>query len=300
VVAQQRRERWLHGAALPASRKRKSMKVFTFFYNRYDTATTSRALADCGIPHYVMIHSQSDLEKFKAGKTIHGQPVVTNNVKGLTHQRNSALEMMEKGEWAAFLSDDFIKIRSFPYSWIVSKTMSIEITDQNQEKFRLKKKHDISLAEMFRFFPKLIEIAEKNNIHLIGFGLHENPRNLKNKFSTRGLADGRFWLVKKNSYKFDPNVQSIDDYAWTAENLVRHKNVLILNWTLPFFGRYTPGGYGTRSDRTEMRKKECEYLVKKYDPILRFAEKVGHEKGTHIKLVASDGNILAARKRFGL
>lgn len=276
------------------------MKVFTFFYNRFDTATTSKALSENNINHTVLIHSTDDLQKFIKGNTIHGKAVVTNNGKGLAYQRNSALDMMDYGEWAAFLSDDFIKIRSLPLKWILSKTQSIDITRQNQQTFRLKKEHEISLADMFTLFPKLIEIAEKNNIHLIGFGLHDNPQNLRNKFTNRGLADGRFWLVKKNTYNFDPQAQSIDDFAWTAENLVRHRNVLVLNWTVPFFDRYTAGGYGTQSERAQMRIKECAYLVDKYNPIIRIADKIGHQYGTHIKLIASDGNIATARKRLNL
>ena len=66
------------------------MKVFTFFYNRFETATTSNALYDNGIDHYVMIHSEQDLAKFKEGGTLKGKPIVTNQRKGLAYQRNCA------------------------------------------------------------------------------------------------------------------------------------------------------------------------------------------------------------------
>lgn len=205
------------------------MKVFTFFYNRFATATTSKALSENGIDHTVLIHNDNDLAQFVKGGTIHGDAVVTNNGKGLAYQRNTALDMMDLGEWAVFMCDDFQKIYSFPKEYITSQTRKIVVTQQNQHIYRFRQHNEISLKEMFTFFPKLIELAEHNNIHLIGFGLHDNPRNLQNKFTTRGLADGRFWLVKKSTYKFDLNAQLIDDVAWTAENLVRHKNVLVLN-----------------------------------------------------------------------
>lgn len=279
------------------------MKVFTFFYNRYDTATTSKALRENGIEHNVLIHNADDLQKFVKGGTIHGKAVVTNNGRGLAYQRNSALDMMDIGEWAVFTSDDFQKIYSYPKEFILSKTTKIPVNFQNQNKYQLKKKDTISLKDMFEFFPKLIELAEANNIHLIGFGLHDNPLNLGNKFGTRGLADGRFWLVKKSTYKFDTQVQSVDDFAWTAENLVRHKNVLVLNWCVPYFARYSAGGYGTQTERYEMKKIECAYLAKKYDPLIRIAKKWQAKEeyeGGHIRLYASDGNISAVRKKFGL
>lgn len=274
------------------------MKVFTFFYNRFDSATTSISLHENNIDHYVLVHNEEDSAKFAAGKTIKGKEVITNNGKGLAYQRNSALDMMEDGEWAAFMCDDFQKIKSYSKEFIFSKTQRIEINNQNQNKYRLR--NEISLREMFSFFPKLIEVAENNNIHLIGFGLHDNPMNLSKKFTNRGLADGRFWLVKKSNYSFDENAQMIDDVCWTAENLVRHGNVLVLNWCVPYFSRYTAGGYGSTEARKQRRRQECAYLVKKYNPLIRFAEKSGWDTGTHIKLSASNNNILAARRNLGM
>ena len=132
---------------------------------------------------------------------------------------------------------------------------------------------------------------------MIGFGLHDNPLNLRNKFNTRGLADGRFWLVKKSDYKFDLKAQLADDVAWTAENLVRQGNNLILNWVVPYFKRYTAGGFGNKDERKILRKKECAYLVYKYQPLVRIAKKPKWDYGTHIRIYGSDGNIMAVRRR---
>ena len=274
------------------------MKVFTFFYNRFDTASTSKALNENAINHTVLVHTADDLQKFVKGGTIYGKAVVTNNGKGLAYQRNSALELMDINEWAVFMCDDFQKIKSYPKEFIFSKTHSIGITQQNQNNYRLK--NQINLKEMFSWFPKLIDLAEKNNIHLIGFGLHDNPMNLKKKFGTRGLADGRFWLVKKSHYKFDLNAQLIDDVAWTAENLVRHKNVLVLNWCVPYFERYTAGGFGSTLERKALRMKECAYLVNRFDPLVKIAEKPNWDYGTHIRIYGTDGNIAKVRNKIGL
>jgi len=274
------------------------VKVFTFFYNRYDTASTSLALAQNSIDHTVLIHTTNDLQKFIKGQTIHGKPIVTNNGKGLAYQRNSALDMMDTGEWGVFMCDDFQKIKAYSKEFIFSKTQSIDINHQNQNKYRLK--NQVTLKEMFNWFSKLIELAEQNNIHLIGFGLHDNPMNLRKKFTTRGLADGRFWLVRKAQYNFDVNAQLIDDVAWTAENLVRHKNVLILNWCVPYFERYTAGGFGSTTERKALRMKECAYLANKFDPLVKIAEKPGWDYGTHIRIYGSDGNIATIRQKRGL
>ncbi|CAB4140197.1 hypothetical protein UFOVP405_23 [uncultured Caudovirales phage] len=275
------------------------MKVFTFFYNRYENASTSIALEANDIPHYVLIHKPEDYDKFKRYNTCRGEGIVTNNGKGLAYQRNTALDMMDTGEWAVFMCDDFIKIKSMPEEWILSSNQELPINFANQNKFRLKE-NGFNLKKMFALFPRLIELAERNRIHLVGFGLHDNPMNLRKKFNHRGLADGRFWLVKKAGYKFDTNAQLIDDVAWTAENLMRHRNVLVLNWLVPYFQRYTAGGFGSTTERLALRRKECAYLANKYNPLVKIAQKPGWESGTHIRLFGTDKNIEIVRKRNGL
>lgn len=275
------------------------MKVFTFFYNRYENASTSIALEANDIPHYVLIHKPEDYDKFKRYNTCRGEGIVTNNGKGLAYQRNTALDMMDTGEWAVFMCDDFMKIKSMPEEWILSSNQELPINFANQNKFRLKE-NGFNLKKMFALFPRLIELAERNHIHLVGFGLHDNPMNLRKKFNHRGLADGRFWLVKKAGYKFDTNAQLIDDVAWTAENLMRHRNVLVLNWLVPYFQRYTAGGFGSTTERLALRRKECSYLANKYNPLVKIAQKPGWESGTHIRLFGTDKNIEIVRKRNGL
>jgi len=277
------------------------IKVFTFFYNRFTDATTSLALKENGIEHNVLIHKEEDYIKFKEGGTIGGNPIITNQPKGLAYQRNAALDLMEKDEWAVFMCDDFQKILSYPIKEIMNKHTKINVTIENQSEYQLtNEKHKMSLKEMFTMFPRLIKLAEKNNIKLIGFGLHSNPLNLGRKFATRGLADGRFWLVKKSDYRFDENVQMVDDVCWTAENLIRHNNVLILNWTVPFFKRYTAGAFGSISERKEQRLKECKYLANKFNPLIRIANKANWDYGTHVRIYGSNNNIKKARLNNGL
>jgi len=207
---------------------------------------------------------------------------------------------MNAGEWAVFMCDDFQGIKSLPFEWITSNRKELPINPSTQNVFRLNQHKKPTLREMFSLFPTLTELADRNGIHLIGFGLHDNPRNLRKKFTTRGLADGRFWLVKKANYAFDIKAQLIDDVAWTAENLLRHRNVLVLNWLVPYFERYTAGGFGSTQQRKELRRQECQYLVNKYNPVVKFAKKPGWDAGTHIKLYATDNNIAIARKRNGI
>ena len=45
------------------------IKTFTFFYNRFEDATTSLALKENKIEHKVLIHKEEDYIIFKKGGT---------------------------------------------------------------------------------------------------------------------------------------------------------------------------------------------------------------------------------------
>jgi hypothetical protein len=275
------------------------VKTFTFFYNRYENASTSISLSDYEIPHYVLVHGEEDNRLFLDGGRYGNScesVFVTGNPKGLAYQRNSALSMMDHGEWACFMCDDFKSIKAYDEDIIVNGPKRLPITFANQSEYRLRKVR--SLRWLYDLFPHFISLAEQHGIQLIGFGLHDNPMNLSKCYTTRGLADGRMWLVKKDSFRFDIKAQLIDDVAWTAENLVRNGNVLVCNWIVPYFERYTSGGFGTKSERVDLRKRECTYLAGKYDPIVRLAIKPGWPEGTHLRIYASNGNIKKANDRL--
>jgi hypothetical protein len=78
------------------------MKVFTLYYDRYKTATTSKALHEANIDHYVMCHNNS--EKFE---NIYGEIVESNKPKGIQHNLNSCINLLEYNEWAIIMSDDY-------------------------------------------------------------------------------------------------------------------------------------------------------------------------------------------------
>lgn len=274
------------------------MQTFVFFYNRFTDATTSKALWKNGISHKVLIHSDEDRRKFDRGNTLYGEPIVTNNGRGLAYQRNSALDLMEDGEWAVFMVDDFQKVLSRPIEEIKSAKTELPVTIANQNQYGLKAKDEISLKQMWELFPWLIETAEAQAINLIGFGLHTNPLNLRAKFNYGGLSDGRMWIVRKTEMRFDLNAQLIDDVCWTAKNILRDGKVLNLNWTVPLFRRYTAGGFGSIASRLEMRRAECAYLEMAYGPLVRRAKKKGWEEGTHVRLYTSKNNIAETRKKW--
>jgi hypothetical protein len=230
-----------------------------------------------------MIHNENDYDKFVKGNTIHGTPIITNNPKGLAYQKNSALDMIEDGEWGVFMSDDFSVIKAFNFDRIkTDDKVSFDI--KNQKIFKYCDRP--TMAELYSIFPYLIKQAERLNIKMIGFSSNDNPRNVERKFGFKGLVDGRLFLVKKSKLRFDNNVNSIDDYYFTLLNIENNSNNLILNWISPEFQRYSVGGVGSKEARKEQKKADCAYLINRFPKLVKFAEKTGYDWGEHIKIIA--------------
>jgi hypothetical protein len=90
------------------------MKIFVFTWDRYETLTTPMMLDKENIEYILLCHSEEQKKEFiKAGRVNEKYIMATGKSKGLAFNRNVALDMMEEGEWAVFLVDDFIKILEF-------------------------------------------------------------------------------------------------------------------------------------------------------------------------------------------
>lgn len=275
------------------------MKVFTFFYNRFDTATTSIALDAAGIEHTVLCHSSEDADRFRASGTAKGKIIATQNGKGLSLQRNFALSMMRDGEWAWFLSDDFRRIFSLPEDFIRSKTSNIPVNMLNQEAFRLtKKEFETGIGSILKLGDLMSAFAEANGVHLVGLKSYTQPLVMNNKWQTRGLVDGRMYLVQKTKLRFDESIRVVDDYAFTAANYYHFGKTLSCNWILPEFERMSAGGWGDQIQRREIKIQDCRKLVSQFSPILGFKKKVGHLPDEHISFSVTKQNLAILRERM--
>ena len=83
------------------------MKIFIFTYDRFNEITTSRYFAQHD--HFVLCHSKQAKDKFLQSGNIFGEIIATEKTKGLSYNRNAALDMMQPNEWALFFVDDLIK-----------------------------------------------------------------------------------------------------------------------------------------------------------------------------------------------
>lgn len=259
------------------------MKTFVFAYDRYDTLTTPLLLESAGIDHIVLCHTDEQKEKFiKAGRVNPNRIIATGAPKGLAYNRNKALDMMSKGEWACFLVDDYINTQLLEGY----RDMTLEVLPVftgNTTFWGRKMYNKVGIKELYRVGVESMAFAERLKVNLVGFAGYHNPLFRKYKWKINALADGRCWFVRKTELRFDERAQMIDDVSWCAINIEQSGGVLINQWLEPLCSRYTAGGFGTVESRLEQRKAECAYLVGKHK-VIRYGKKKGWPPGSHIKI----------------
>lgn len=257
------------------------MKVFVFAYDRYDTITTSLMLEEDGVEHTVLCHTEEQKQKFiDGGRVRPDRLLVTGKDKGLSRNRNAALDLMEEGEWALFLVDDLTGV--YELSNYDKATSPLPIDYANQNYYRLRFKTKVSMAQFHRRAEEYAELCEANGAWLGGFTASEGALYRKKHYLTNVMCDGRAWVVRKSDIRFDENANCIDDYSFTAANIQRFGIIVVNQWIEPACKRYGKGGYGSKEDRMEQKIRECAYLVGKYPHLLAYRPKKGFPYGAHI------------------
>lgn len=260
------------------------MKVFVFAYDRYATMTTPVALSREGIEHTVLCHTEEQKQAFIQHATADEHRIIaTGQPKGISHNRNVALDMMNKDEWALFLVDDIKKISELR-NYDRVREPDLPITAKNQRVYAERFKNEITIRQFLRRCEELSRFTDARGGHLGGFCNIDNPLFRSKHYKYNTLADGRALVVRKTHLRFDENVHLQDDYCFTAMNLRAFGIVVINDWVLPDFERYTSGGAGTKQERMADKIAECDYLVKHYPEWIAIREKPGWPFGSHIAI----------------
>lgn len=260
------------------------MRTFIFTYDRYETITTPTFWEDAGLDYTVLCHSTDAAKQFiHHGRVNPTRIVATGEPKGLAHNRNAALEMMEEDEWAVFIVDD-LKSLTEVADYDTRRQDALQITTANQKQIAPTLKHKITADRFLDRCHQLAQGCEAVGAKLGGFCGIDNPLFRDRHWKFNALADGRCWVVQKSRLRLDTGAHSIDDYCWTAQNIDRFGVVVINQWVLPDCARYTPGGYGSIDERMPQKLKETRHLVQTYPHLIAYKDKKGHPPGGHVTI----------------
>ena len=230
------------------------MKIFLMYYDRFDTATTSKMLNK---NHIVLCHNQK--EKFNCIGD-NGLLIETEQPKGIQNNFNYGLSLLENDEWGIFLSDDLLDAKKL-----------------SNNKF-IKCDVDYVLNELISILPK----CDLMGVKLVGLNSTGNPFYAKKKYSKYGLVDGRCFAIKKTEFKFHDEINTIPDYYASAYHLNKYGGNLILNYCFLDFERYAKGGLGTAIERINDKLKDVNLMRKLFPNNVQLKDKPNEPKGTHI------------------
>lgn len=230
------------------------MKIFLMYYDRYDNATSSKALK---YEHIVLCHNNKNLFTCIGEK---GTCIETNKPKGIQNNFNYGLSLLKKDEWGIFMSDDVLYGK-------VLKNGKFEKTDINI---------------VFEMFLNLIKKADNTGVKLIGMNSTGNALYAKNKYSKYGLVDGRCFAIKKTEFTWHEKINTIPDYYATLYHLSKYGGNLIANEFFLDFKRYAKGGLGTIQDRIQDKIKDVNILKQLYPKNVKVQNKANEPVGSHI------------------
>ena len=259
------------------------MRVFVFTYDRVLAATTSRMLEAESVSHSVLCHNEEQAEAFAAAGTVKARRLIpTGQPKGLSFNRNAALNMMTGGEWALFLVDDLKSVTEL--SNCDTAPDPLPITYANQKEYTKRFSSPVSMTKFLDRAEQLAHRCDRDGVLLGGWTSNANTPFRKRRFGRNVFVDGRAIVVKKSALRFDEATPLMDDYSFTAVNIAHGTGTLIDRWLLPDCARYTPGGYGSIAERAPQKISECAYLVDKYPALFAYRAKAGQPDGSHIVL----------------
>lgn len=227
------------------------------YYDRFEEATTSLELSKFKISHKVLCHDNAS--KFNCIGEL-GQLIETKEPKGIQNNFNWALNSINDGEWAVFLSDDY----------------------KSSKKLSDNKFIDCEIIEVLTNFFDLIERADSSGIKLIGLNSTGNIFYSKNKYSKYGLVDGRCFAIKKTDFRFHKDISTIPDYYASAYHLKKYGGNLIYNHYFLEFERYKEKGLGTKEQREDQKEKDVSLMLKLFPNNVALKHKPGFKQGTHL------------------
>lgn len=253
-----------------------------FGYDRFDSITTSGMLEAEGLDHTVLCHTDEQAAAFVAGGRVRPDRLaVTGQPRGLSYQRNAALDRMDDGEWALFLVDDLVRVTELD-SYDTEAHEVLPVDTKNSAGWGRRFKTPATMARFTERAEQTAQVVAGLGGHLGGFAGIANPLFRSRHWHLNVFCDGRAWVVRKTDLRFDTNVQVIDDVAWTARNLRAFGVVLVNQWVLPDCKRYTAGGYGSIEQRLAEKRHDVQYLTQQYPDLLATKPKKGQPAGTHV------------------
>jgi len=245
------------------------MRVIILSKGRADTIQSHKHFED----YTLVLHTEEEKEEYLKNLTVSPEKIVVSNAPfGVANQRQWIQDnLLEKDEWYVSLDDNIHSFQCVP--------------DSHYEQDILPVKTDKAMKDLYdtpcsgkRFLEKCQEMAvlgESERIYNIGFGTTSNYFFRDKKYREVGYVISKAAVRKNVGTPFALDAQAMEDYAYTAETLLRYGKVLINNFIFPVAGHYEKGGIGTYAERLPQKIAACKILMERYPALFRHPNKKG-------------------------
>jgi len=185
--------------------------------------------------------------------------------------------LVADGEWFCAMDDNihrFTAVCEEEYDVLVMKDKYPEKFERNDQPWRDRVYgQTIDNNRLNKILEQLVDHCEEVGAWYGGFSTVDNSFFRGKKYSYCGYVISKACVIKKCGINYDTNVKVMDDYAYTAENLIKFGKVVINKYVFPIAGHYENGGIGTYPERLDKKIAHCEYLMNKYPNLFRYYEK---------------------------
>jgi hypothetical protein len=252
------------------------MKLIILSKGRADTISTHKLFED----YTLVLHTEEEKAEYLKNPSISPEKIVVSGAPfGVAHQRKWIQEnLVLPNEWYISLDDNIKSFQSVPeptYSELDLPVQSADIFTRNDLKAKFET--EISGKRFLEICEHLAVKGEKERAYNIGFGTTANFFFRGRHFRYVGYVISKACVRKNVGTPFELENQSMEDYAYTAETLLRYGKVLIDNYTFPVAGHYEKGGIGTYAERLPAKIRDSAFLIEKYPGLFRYNQKKGSD-----------------------
>ena len=218
----------------------------------------------------VVVHNEEEESYYQLNSTIPRDRIVVSGMPfNIAMQRNWIQDnLLEKGEWYLALDDNlkwFTGIND-PELYAQEK---LDVKADKTKNWNKIFKEKIAPKRFIEICKEMIEIGDRIGAYNLGFATNGNFFFREKKYRTVGYVISKFCIRKHVGLRFNEEAFSMEDYAYTAENLLHYGKVLINNYVYREAQHYQEGGIGSAEYRIPLKEKHANMLLEQYPELFR-------------------------------
>jgi len=253
------------------------MKVIILSKGRADTISTHKLFDD----YTLVLHTEKEKSEYMhANPDISPEKIVVSGAPwGVAYQRQWIQDnLIPRGDWYISLDDNIKSFQAVPHGWYEHLWLPVQAKDKNVLMHMKEAFETPCTTERFlEICEEMREYGEREKAYNLGFATVPNFFFRGRKYRNVGYVISKAVVRKNLGIPFELENASMEDYAYTAECLLRHGKVLINNFCIPIAGHYEKGGIGTYAERLPAKIRDSAFLIEKYPGLFRYNRKTGSD-----------------------